>query len=64
MTNSIAINFPRYHVDFDLDHDARTWVPTASAPAYLLDEDTFPLIGRSDGHWYELYEDGTFAEFG
>jgi hypothetical protein len=57
---TVAIGFAGFHLDFDLDHEARTWVPVEPSSADLLDDDAFPLIGRSAGRRYELFGDGTF----
>lgn len=63
MMNAIAIGFAGHHVDFELDHDAHTWVPALPAAADLLDDDgMFPLIGVHNGNRYHLYADGTFDE--
>jgi hypothetical protein len=58
---TVAIGFAGFHVDFDLDDDAHTWVPVEPGTADLLDEDAFPLIGRAYGRRYELHGDGTFV---
>lgn len=58
---TVAIGFAGFHVDFALDHDARTWVPVEASTADLLDDESFPLIGRSHDRRYVLLGDGTFV---
>ena len=58
---TVAIGFAGFHVDFALDDDARTWVPVEPSTADLLDEEAFPLIGRSHDRRYVLHGDGTFV---
>ncbi len=64
MMDAIAVGFAGHHVDFELDHEARTWIPSARSSVEMMDDDgMFPITATFDGRRYELHSDGTFLEF-